>query len=348
MNQAELQDAVWRVSWVDRAQELLARVPLPWWVPILAIPAGLIGLEYLLLKIPIFRAPFDNVPTGLTIFYAAQPSYLIGLMYVLDRRAEEAVVPLQSHLTSDSNPQRLRFSISNMPRWPALILTLTGLALFLILHSLTNIVETIVLVGTPEPARWLRFMEGALVWMAGFVVFYHTIRQLRIIDQIYTGHVTVNLLDQKPLYGLATIAAYTAIGVAIPSFAVFVSLPRLPTDPITLALAISVFALPAFTLIAPLYRLHLKLESEKGSRLDVNSAKIDGLIRRIHSHEDPESLEDVDHIHKLVSLLGVEREIVSSARTWPWPSGSMRALFAALLLPTIVWFIQRILESVFP
>lgn len=338
----------WRISWLDRLHVILARLPLPWWLPILLVPVSLIALELIIRQVSNSQPPDDAPALGLMIFYATQPWYVIALLYFLDRRAEQAVIALEPLLRNGTDSGELRFTIGNMPYWPALLWTAIGLALFLLAHFFTTISENLVLAGSPESVRGIRLVEGALVWMAGLVAFYHTVRQLRIIDDTFTRRVRTNLLDQVPLYGLAGVSAYTAVGLAIPSTVVLLALPQVPTDVITLAIVVSVFGLAVLTFVAPLYRVHLELASEKADRLSANAVEMDALIQQVHKQAKARSFEGVGEMHTAIQILNLERTLIDSARTWPWPPGSIRALLATLLLPILIWIIQRLLAAFLP
>jgi hypothetical protein len=59
------------------------------------------------------------------------------------------------------------------------------------------------------------------------------------------------------------------------------------------------------------------------------------------------ALEDSSYIKMSLEILNLERDIIHSAPTWPWPAGSMKTVAAALLFPTVIWIIQQLLQSIF-
>ena len=57
--------------------------------------------------------------------------------------------------------------------------------------------------------------------------------------------------------------------------------------------------------------------------------------------------ETASNLPKAIEALKLERDIVSSARTWPWPPASIRGTLATFLLPIAIWIIQQVLRPVF-
>jgi hypothetical protein len=205
----------------------------------------------------------------------------------------------------------------------------------------------VILAGTTEATKWVRLFEGMMLWSLAGVAVYHTVRQLGVIGHIYSHHVKLELLNQLPLYGLADVSAHTAIGFIIAPSLALALLPRLLADNLTLAVALSLFGIASLAFIAPLSRLHLALDSVKSARLRANSGKLESAIRHLHSQVESFSLDHVDQIHEAMEALKLERDIVSSARTWPWPPAAIRGTLATFLLPVAIWAIQQLLQPMF-
>ena len=55
--------------------------------------------------------------------------------------------------------------------------------------------------------------------------------------------------------------------------------------------------------------------------------------------------QDMARVHEGLSSLEVERGLILSAATWPWSPQTPRAVAAGLLLPLLIWAIQRVLEA---
>lgn len=338
--------AKWQSSWVDRAQALIGSWRLPWWLLLLAVPLLLVLLEISLLVSESGTAALTwPTPLGLTLIYAGFPFYVFGWLYLIDGRATSAVDQIRPLLREDGSIAQLRFSISNMPSRPTVLASLAGLAFFFVLRSVADVTGNIVLSGTTGSTRWVRLFEGVILWTLMGVSTYHTVRQLGIINRIYTRHVRVNLLNQAPLYELARIPVYTAMSIVLPVSLILLVLPRFPYDPVSESLLLSTILFTSAIVIAPIYRVHLELEDEKVKRQSLNAKMIEMLLRRFRNDATSSSSEELTRIQTSFEILNKEREIMKSAPTWPWPPGSMKTVTAALLLPTIIWIIQQLLRS---
>ena len=334
-------------SWVDSAERFLRSAPLPWWLYLLLVSAVLVATEVGLLLIRDGLAFSRSTITYQMIIYAFLPPYAFGLLFVLDRRAESAIERLRPLIAAKSDWRALASDAANMPFWPALTATLAGLASFLLLRTLNASAGEVILAGTTQSTKWVRLFEGTMLWSIAGVGVYHTVRQLRAIGHIYSHHVDIDLLNQLPLYGLASVSAFTSIGFIIAPSIMFVLLPRLLTDELSLAVALALFAIAALAFLAPLYRLHQALDSVKSARLGANSGKLESLIRQLHSQVGTSDLERVGQTHEAMEALKLERDIISSARTWPWPPASIRGTLATFLLPIAIWVIQQLLQPAF-
>jgi len=339
----------WKLSWVDQLQAALGRAPFPWWLPLCILPIVLISLEsYLLVREAGPQALAWPIPLALTVIYAIFPFYVFGFLYFVDERARIAIQRLRPLLEKEWELDSLSFTLSNMPFRPTILASLAGFGYFLALRSVAEqFTGDIVLSGTTQVTRWVRLSEGALLYTLIGVITYHTIRQLIIINRIYSRHVHIDLLNQTPLYELARIPVYTALSLVIPISLILMALPRVPSDPVSISLLMSTLTFTTVIVIAPIYRVHLVLDDEKVKRQNLNSNLTDDLLARFRKEVASNAYEGASGIRTSLEILKLERDIIHSAPTWPWPAGSMRTVVAALLFPTAIWLIQQILQSIF-
>ena len=310
----------WKLSWVDRVQDALGRARFPWWLPLIIFPVVLIVLEsYLLVREAGPQALTWPIPLSLTVIYAIFPFYVFGFLYFVDERARIAIQRLRPLLDEDRELDSFRYTLSNMPSLPTVLATLAGFLFFLGLRSMESITGDVVLSGTTQVTRWIRLFEGMLLWTLIGVITYHTIRQLRIINRIYTHHVHIDLLNQAPLYELARIPVYTALSLVIPVSLVLLVLPGMPNDPVSISLLMSTLTFTTVILIAPIHRVHLVLDDEKVKRQNLNSNLTDDLLARFRKEVGSNAYEGAAGIRTSLEILKLERDILHSAPTWPWP-----------------------------
>jgi hypothetical protein len=136
------------------------------------------------------------------------------------------------------------------------------------------------------------------------------------------------------------------VSIVIPVSLILLVLPQFPHDPVSETLLLSTLAFNVLIVVAPLYRVHKELDEEKVNRQILNANMTEELLRRFREHVSSNALEDPSGIQRSLEILGLKRDIIQSAPTWPWPAGFMKTVTAALLLPTVIWVIQQLLRSV--
>jgi hypothetical protein len=338
----------WKLSWVDQVQEGIRSAWFPWWLPFIIFPIVLIMLEsYFLARESGPQALTWPIPMALAVIYAIFPFYVFGFLYFVDERSRIAIERLRPLLKKEWELDSLSFTLSNMPFLPAILASLAGFVFFLVLRSADEITGNVVLSGTTQVTRWIRLSEGVVLWTLIGVITYHTIRQLIIINRIYAYHVNIDLLNQTPLYELARIPVYTALSLVIPVSLILMALPRLPSDPVSISLLMLTLIFTTAIVIAPIYRVHLVLDDEKVKRQNLNSNLTDDLLANFREEAGSNAFKNASGIKTSLEILQLERDILHSAPTWPWPAGSMRTVAAALLFPTVIWLIQQLLQSIF-
>ena len=185
-----------------------------------------------------------------------------------------------------------------------------------------------------------------LIYVLVGVVVYHTVHQLRTVNEIYTNYTRINLFQLGPMYALSGLAARTAIGIGIPTYLWFQvnsssSTGNSPADIFeTVFIGIIIIA----TFIWPLWGAHNLLEREKQRLQDEVARRIEDTIAALHNRVDTDELRDRGALKETLDGLVTEQGVIDRLRTWPWRTETVRGLGLAFLLPIIIWVIQRVLE----
>ncbi len=181
-----------------------------------------------------------------------------------------------------------------------------------------------------------------LIWGGLGIVLYHTLHQLRVVQQIYRRVTSINLYKLRPLYAFSTLSAQTAIGIGFIYYLWYLLVPML------FEIGISGFAL--FTVISlltfarPLWGAHQLLVDEKDAKLGENGDRQRSAIAELHRRVDSGELTDIDSLHKTMASLELEHLTIDRISTWPWRQDTLRVVTAALFFPVIVWLMQRLLD----
>ena len=65
------------------------------------------------------------------------------------------------------------------------------------------------------------------------------------------------------------------------------------------------------------------------------------LLGELDEAIDARATDQVDALDRTISALRHQREIIGKLPTWPWSAGTIRGFGSALLLPMILFLIQR-------
>jgi hypothetical protein len=111
--------------------------------------------------------------------------------------------------------------------------------------------------------------------------------------------------------------------------------------------AVAVFGLASIiTFALPLLTLHELLAHEKRRLQDENGGQIENIVAELHRRVKVGELAQADKIQALMNSLVAEREVLVKLRTWPWETDTARlVLLTAMLLPMLLWIIQRTLQG---
>jgi hypothetical protein len=61
---------------------------------------------------------------------------------------------------------------------------------------------------------------------------------------------------------------------------------------------------------------------------------------------DKEVLTDADKFNLQITSLSAEREVLARVSTWPWEPATLTGFLTTLVLPVLLWVVQRVLERV--
>jgi hypothetical protein len=201
--------------------------------------------------------------------------------------------------------------------------------------------------GSPISRTVLRVVYVTCWWCFG-VLIYHTIRQLSLINQIYTKHTRINLYRMKPLYGFSDLSALTAGSLIIlPYGFLLINEDVKLTDPVVLGLYLAFTGLALITFLLPQLGIHRLQQDEKDRLLDEAYQRYDSLVTDLHNLMDKRDFGDLATLNSAIGMVENEINTIKGISTWPWQPETVRWLFTALVLPLLMWLAQFLLGKVF-
>ncbi len=158
----------------------------------------------------------------------------------------------------------------------------------------------------------------------------------------------VDIYRPGPLHALAALSARMGIGLMLVTGAITVFVAPLQAggtafDYLSLVPFVGVpVAIAIVTFLVPLYGTHGRLVEEK-QRLEADAdTRLRGLVAEINELIDSRRLGEVEPLNKALGAVIQQRDLVSRLSTWPWSTGTARALITAILLPVLLFVIQRL------
>ncbi len=331
-------------SWLTHLNGWVHRLPGPSW----AYYVGLwLGLAVLLVAVLWIEGVF---PVGtlfpVQFFIPAMIALFLGMTHYLDHKAGASLRTLRPALAVDEEEyERLHYQLITLPALPTLLASIVTIGLILLAGVITGQGEASIeaVASSPVAEAFLLAVYWIGWWTFGAFV-YHTIRQLMVINRIYTNNTRINLFAMSPLYAFSGITALTAVTLVIAAYGWTALNPDNLSKPISFVVLalITVLALVAFAW--PLLGIHRLLSDEKTKLLDECALRLEDAIADLHRRMDSGDLDGVDQLNAAMASLVIEKDALDAIPTWPWQPETPRLLVTALALPLGLWIIQYVLQ----
>jgi hypothetical protein len=327
-------------SWINRLHGAIDRLPGSPWIAYTAATV-------LLVLLAIWSDQFVD-PSSLTqptAYGAVITLFPLALIHYLDGVARSCLQSFRPALSySDTEVERLSYELTTMPRGAARWVSLLGVG-FAILGLLVSPEEMLGPPGMPNALSIVGFAGVLFGYMTFGLLFYHTIRQLRLVSRIHSRAASVNLFQPQPLYAFSTLTLRTAVALVLLSYYIVAVSSGGPMGPATIGLLGINLSLSVVLFTLPLYGLHIRLREEKNRLMSAVSGRIEAVLSSLHRALEEPAAGQVDTLNKGLASLMVERDLIVKSPTWPWTPGTVRAFASSALLPIALWLITRVLES---
>lgn len=114
---------------------------------------------------------------------------------------------------------RLRYEITTLPAPPTLLASVVTLLIATVPESLWGTLSSYeALVAASPISGALVYCIYLITWCMFGALIYHTIRQMRLINRIYTRQTRINLFRMGPLYAFSGLTALMAVGLTVPPY----------------------------------------------------------------------------------------------------------------------------------
>jgi hypothetical protein len=326
-------------SWVDRFTDWVDRLPVPASAFYAGFAIGLILIQVLFLWLDRGLAAAE-VLLPLVIFNALSP-YLLGLMHLLDKQAVTALESMRPTLEmTDAEFEGFQYALSSMPSRPTLVVGLALLVFYLLQAQLM-----------PSPARFaalehlptftivFHIVDKAPTFVFG-AFFYHTVRQLRLVNSINSDYTRVSLFDFGPLRAFSKLTATTALGLVAGLYGWMAINPELLANPVSFGLTASYTVLAAAIFVWPQWGVHRLMQMEKGRALHEIDLRFETVIARFNQLLDDYDYRGAEALNATIASLEIQHRRINAIPTWPWNPEVGRIALTAIAMPLLLMIIQ--------
>lgn len=330
-------------SFVDNFMNFIKRLPLPYWLTYLILFILQSTLFHILSWIDGWVPAYEFSP--LLLIY---PFWLWGVLAIityLNSISLEALASFNQLLDlEDQELKKLAYEFTTIPARGAIISAAIWSIVYFIIAALTF--EAIYVdtgIGTVLIVALI--IEGLCSFLLGSAIYYHSLRQLRLVNRTVKKVKHFNLFHLNPVYAFSRLTSQTGISwMLLFSFTLLcfpihlVTGPSIPVFATQVVLAIAAF-------ILPLWFVNRRLVAEKRRLLSELDQRVETTLGRLHGAIDASELGEVGQLNSVISGLITEREVLNKIPTWPWRTGTLTGFLSAIVIPLLLFVAQYVLSK---
>lgn len=332
-------------SFVDRLMGSVQRLPVPYLLTYFLLFLIESALFHIIAWVDGWLPAYTL--SGFAIMFPLWLWMPLAIMTYLNSVSLEALADFRPLMDiPDETMRRLEYEFTTMPARSVLISGVVwSIVYFAITHlALDSMYETYgfgrLTMGTSTVRGWISFFIGS-------AIYYHTIRQLRLVNRTVRMVGPFDLFHLEPVYAFSALTSRTGV-----SWVVLISLSLL-TVPIqaapipTLALLVLQLGLALAAFVLPLRVVNSRLVSEKRRLLAELDQRVKKTLASLHRCFDSNDLGEVAQLNTAIAGLNAEREILTKIPTWPWRAGMLTGFLSIVVLPIMLFILQLALARWF-
>lgn len=330
-------------SFLDRFMDFVERLPSPYWLTYLVLFILQSIIIHILAWIDGWLPAYTFSPISLLF-----PLWLwvpLAIMTHLNSVSVEALSSFSPLLDVDEEMvKRLKYEFTTMPArgvirsgviWSIIYIILTYLTFqsFYVAYGLGKLISVVLI------------LEGLLSFLTGSAIYYHSLRQLRLVSSTVKMVKQFNLFELNPVYAFSHVTSQTGVSWMIMLSLTLLVFPiQLASVPVMAILALQVvLAIAAF--VFPLWFVHHRLVSKKRRLLAEHNQRVGSMLERLHRCLDENKIDQVVQLNSAITGLNTERAILTGIPTWPWRTGTLTGFLSAIVLLIIIFLIQLIIKG---
>jgi hypothetical protein len=327
-------------SFIDRLMNAVKRLPIPYWITYLILFILLSVVNHVVNWMDGWLPALAFSPYALS--FPLWICFPLGVMTYLNGVAREALSNFGPLLdVPHETTRRLEYEFTTMPQRTALGITVVWIILYAgIMVSSVEAYRRLFGLGTVAIA--FETVVGFFAFALGGFIYYHTIRQLRLVTKTTKLVKHFNLFHRDPAYAFSALTARTGIAwVFLLSLNALVTPIGATLQAGILEVVMVILAVAAFVL--PLRVINQGLVAEKRKLLADHDERVETTLSQLHRSIENQALDEVPQINGVLTGLNAEGSILEKIPTWPWRAGLFAGFLSIVVLPIILFLIQLVL-----
>lgn len=331
-------------SFVDRLMNAVTRLPVPYWLTYLVLFL-LQSFAFHVLSWVDGWLPAYTFNALLLLF----PLWLwapLAIITYLNRVSRDALSNFGVLL--DYTPERMKnleYEFTTMPPKPVILSAIFWAVMYLIFNLLAY--QTVyVAIGYGQIMTVMNIIEGLITFLIGSVIYYHSLRQLRLVDRTVRMVRQFDLFRLDPVYAFSLLTSQTGMAWMLLLTLTLLMIPiQIALIPSIIMLSFQVgLAVAAFVL--PLRIVNRRLVSEKRGLLAAVDQRVRSTLERLNRSFDEDNFDRMDELNTALTSLNTEREILAKIPTWPWRAGVLSAFLSVVVLPIALFILQLLISKI--
>jgi hypothetical protein len=268
----------------------------------------------------------------------------LAIMWHLNGVAREALASFSRLLDLDAAQlTRLEYEFTTMPSRPVLVSGLFWAAFYVLLTVL--VWDTIYAgYGITGWGAAIAVLQGLISFLVGSAIYYHSLRQLRLVNRTVKLVTRLDLFQLDPVYAFSRLTARTGVSwMLLLSLTLLMYPLRLANGPV-LALLIVQLLLAVAAFVLPLRFVNQRLVGEKRRLLAEHGRRVEATLAGLHRTLDADAPGDTGPFNDALAALEAELTVLTRIPTWPWRGGTLTAFLSAIALPIILFLLQAAIE----
>ncbi len=330
-------------SFLDRFMNWIKSLPIPYWLTYLL----LFTLQSLIFHILSWLdgwIPRYTFNAMILLFPTWQWLTLLAVTH-LNSVAEETLSTFSPLLNTDEDGlKKIKYEFTHMPTNHVLGSVLFWAAAYIPVVLFTTY-PLLISYGIGKAFWAIVMIEGLLCYSIGSIIYYHSVRQLLLVNRAVKQVGRFNLFQLEPVYAFSRLTARTGISWILLLSLTLLLFPLELGNGVLFGIYFIQILMAGGAFVLPLWFVHGRLVAEKRKLISELNLRVQGAIQRLNNALKMDEKDDMDHFSNALMGLGAERDVLKDIPTWPWRAGTLTGFLSAIVLPIVLFLIQYVIEK---